>query len=430
MSEAIGARREIPFWWEDAPRPAPSGASLPESVDVAVVGSGYAGLSAALTLSREGRSVLVLERLRAGEGASSRNGGICSGNIRARFSALLDTLGTQGARRVYAEGVEARNYLRSLIERERIDCDFAPVGRFTGACTPDHYERLAREADLIRKHLGLDVYPVPRSEQHQEIGSDFYHGGEVREDIAGFHPGRFHLGLLERALSAGARLADETEVQGVRHERGGFDVATSRGRVRAREVIGATNGYTTTALPWLRRRVIPVPSRIVVTAPIGNNVMARLSPKRRMHGETRRLYHYYRPTPDGTRLLFGGRGGGEDASGRKDAEILRGEMVRRFPELEDVEITHSWHGYTGFTRDMLPHVGVRDGIHYVAGFCGSGTVWATWLGHQAALRLLQSPRAGTAFAGAPFRAFPPYRSRPWFLPPALLWHRLCDRLGR
>ena len=270
---------------------------------------------------------------------------------------------------------------------------------------------------------------VPKAEQHREIGSDLYHGGMLRPDLAGLHPAKFHAGLLERAIEAGVTVHGETAVGGIRRDGDGFEVETLRGRIKAKEVIVATNGYTDDANPWLRRRLVPVPSRMIATQPLPPETMARLMPKRRMLGETRRLYHYFRPSPDNTRILFGGREGSRGSSNGDFATSLRADLGEIFPELPGVPLSHTWFGFVAFNLDYLPRLFERDGVHYATGFCGSGVVWAWWIGSKVAFKLIGDEKAESAFACAPPRAVPFYTGTPWFLPAALLWYGLQDRLG-
>ena len=204
------ALKTDPFWWEAAPRPEAEPEPLPARADAVVVGAGFTGLGAALTLARAGRRVAVLEKDRPGEGASSRNGGIASGNLRKSFHAMIRDWGLERARQVMAEGQAARADLARFIADEEIDCDWKLTGRFTGAMRPHHYEALARECELLNRHLDIGAWMVPKAEQHGEIGSDLYHGGMARPDIGGLHPGKLHRGLLERALAAGAEVHGRT----------------------------------------------------------------------------------------------------------------------------------------------------------------------------------------------------------------------------
>ncbi|MDX1529350.1 MAG: FAD-binding oxidoreductase [Gammaproteobacteria bacterium] len=421
---------ETPYWWEAAPIEEPVSHDLPERSDVVVVGAGYAGLSAALTLARAGRDVHVLEKDRPGEGASSRNGGICSGNIRISFRKMTERFGRERARAVYGEGKAAREDLARFIKDEGIECNYSLVGRFTGAIRPHNYEGLARECEMLKRELGIEAYVVPRAEQHAEVGTDIYHGGAVRPDIGGLHPGLFHRGMLERVKRSGATIHARTPATGLSRESDGFEVATPRGKISCRDVVIATNGYTGRhALPWLARRLVPVASQIIATEPLDAEVMNRLMPKKRMLGETRHLYHYYRPSPDGTRILFGGRRGAQTGDPQKKMRHLYRHLIEIFPELDGIGISHCWWGYVAMTYDELPKVSVHDGVHYATGFCGSGVVWARWLGKKAALRILGDAAAETAFDDAPFRAIPLYDGRPWFLPAAMVWQGFKDRIG-
>ena len=418
-----------PFWWEAAPRRDLGVRPLPAEVDVAVVGSGFTGASAGLVLARAGRRVAVFEKDRPGEGASSRNGGIASGSLRMGFRAMVATYGIDRATAIYGEGKAAREDLKRFVEQENIDCDFREVGRFTGAYRARHYDNLARETEFLNEHLGIGAWMVPKGEQHAEIGSDLYHGGQVRPDIHGIHPGKLHHGILQRAMEAGVEVYDRTEVTGVRRDGEGFEVATARGTVRARNVIVATNGYTGKATPWLQRRVVPIPSQIIATETLAPEVMDRLMPKRRMLGETRNLYNYFRPSPDGTRIIFGGKAGTITDDSVEKSRQLAAVLAEIFPELRGVGLTHSWWGYTGFTFDYMPKLVVNEGVHYATGFCGSGVVWARWLGMKAAYSIVGNSAAETAFAADDFVTKPLYFGRPWFLPMVYVWYGMKDRLG-
>jgi glycine/D-amino acid oxidase-like deaminating enzyme len=417
-----------PYWWEAAPLSDLAQVPLPERVDVAILGSGYAGLSAALTLARAGRQVAVFEAETPGIGASTRNGGIASGNVRLSHDALVRRLGGDGAAAAHREGKAARGELVAFLEREKIDCNFSLSGRFTGARTAKDYEALAREAELLRRHGDIESEVVPRAEQHREIGSDFYHGGVLRPDIGGLHPGRFHQGLLARAREAGVTVLAWTPVTGIERESEEFTVATARGTVKARDTIVATNGYSGAASGWLRRRMIPIQSQIIATAPLDRQVMDRLMPRARMIGDTCRLHHDYRPSPDGTRILFGGRAGANKSDPRASGAHLYRDLLRVFPDLDGVAISHSWSGYTGFTFDLLPHLAVHDGVHYPTGFCGSGVVWAPYLGRKAALKILGAKDAETIFDRGSLGTRPLYGGRPWFLPAVFAYYGLRDRL--
>jgi len=433
------------YWWEAAPLEEP-GAGSPASpdvapeCDVAIVGAGYTGLSAALVLARAGRSVQVFDKERPGEGASSRNGGMASGSLQFGLGGLIERVGEARAVAIFKEGKAARELLARTIAEEGIDCDFRLTGRFTGAARPAHYEGFGREADLLNRHLDIGAEPVPRARQHEEIGSDLYHGGMLRPDIGGLHPAKLHAGLLGLARRAGAAVHGRTPVQSVarRADGPGFVLTVARAgrqhRVTAGRVIMAVNAYTDGADGWLRRRMVPARSRIIATAPLSPNLMASLMPRGRMMGNTRKLFNYFRPSPDGTRILLGGRdtsdaseAGGEDRPGNTDA--LRRDLVGIFPVLDGVEITHSWAGRVAFSRRFLPAMFRRDGVVYACGYCGSGVVWATWLGRKAGLALLDDPEGETALADTPPPAVPLFDGRPWFMPAVHLWYGLKDRFG-
>ncbi len=420
--------RNEPYWWEAAPPVILPTSTLATRSDVVIVGAGYTGLAAGLELARAGRSVQVFDSQRLGEGASTRNGGIASGSLRPGFAELEAKFGTARAEGIEREGKAARDDLARFIAEEGIDCDFKLTGRFTGASQQADYEKLAREGERLVRTIGIDAFAVPRSEQRSVLGTDFYHGGLVRHDIGGLHPAKLHAGMLRLVQAAGATIHGETPVQGITSNGTGYEVTTTRGTVQAQHVIVGTNGYTDGFDKWLRRRLVPVRSRIIATAPISDNLMRELCPKGYMLSETRALHYYYRPSPDGTRILFGGRDGTIAGDPTWPTRSLRRAMLDIFPVLEDVPITHSWFGHVAMNRDMIPRVFSRDGMRYAAGYCGSGVVWARWAGRKAALQVLGQADGETALDFRPPRAIPLYTGKPWFMPAMFAWYTVQDRM--
>ncbi len=414
----------------EAPRPKAEPATVPERVDVLVIGSGFTGASAALTLAKAGRDVVILDKRRAGEGASSRNGGICSGNLKPSFAKLTKRFGHERALAIFREGIEARKFVGERIRDEGIDCDYKMTGRFTGVTHPRHLERIKREVDLLNREFNISSWFVEKQDVSEELGTELFVGGYVREDIGGLHPGKYQLGLLDAAIRAGAAFHGGVTVEGIERDGAGHRIRTSAGIIIADHVIAATNGYSDSYLPWLQRRVVPIPSQIVATAPISPNLMKQLMPKGRMCGTTDRLFNYYRPSPDGTRILFGGRVHNNIQDPLKRGAGLSARMVEMFPELSDTPIERSWFGYTGFTMDFMPKIGVHDGIHYACGYNGSGVIWASYFGHRIAQQVMGDAEGKTAFDGLPFPAIPFFSGKPWFLGAMVTLYGIGDAMGR
>lgn len=422
--------RTEPYWWEAAPPSVLPRQELRSRSDVVIVGAGYTGLSAAITLARGGRSVQVFDKMRPGEGASTRNGGIASGNLRPSTDELKAKFGDRQALAIIAEAKEARDDLLAFISREGIECEMALTGRFTGASTADQYERLAREADLLTSTLGIEAHAVPSSEQRRYLGTDFYFGGMYRGDIGGLHPAKLHAGMLRIALAAGVVVHGECAVTGIRSDGLDYEVETPRGLVKARQVITGSNGYTDRSNRWLRRRLVPVRSRIIATAPLSDNLMRQLMPRGVMCSETRKLHYYYRPSPDGRRILFGGRDGTIAGDPSWPTESLRQALVDIFPEIADVPISHSWYGHVAMNRDMIPRIFSRGGMRYAVGYCGSGVVWARWAGQKAAWQILGEDRGASALDMRPPAALPLYNGTPWFMPGVFAWLTFQDRRNK
>jgi glycine/D-amino acid oxidase-like deaminating enzyme len=291
------------------------------------------------------------------------------------------------------------------------------------------FEGLARRIANQPRGLEVEAHMVPRAEQHAELGTDAYHGGVVYTRHASLDPGRYHQGLLERVVAAGATVIAHCPVTAIEKGSGGFRVVTALGTSRAREVVVATNGYTGTLTPWLRRRVIPIGSYIIATEPLPEAQMARLIPRNRIVSDTRKVVFYYRASPDRRRILFGGRVSNSETDPEISGPRLHAEMVKIFPELAGTRISHSWCGFIAYTFDELAHIGNHDGLHYAMGYCGSGVGMASYLGMRLGQQVLGLNEGRTALDGLSFQTRPLYSGNPWFLAPAIHYYRWRDRQG-
>lgn len=414
-----------PYWWQAAPlEPLPALLPpLPAKVDVAIIGAGYAGLSAAMVLARAGRSVCVLDANAPGFGGSSRSGGMVGHGHRLSYPKLKELYGQDQAVAILHEGVASLDFVTDLIAREKIDAGFVRVGRFRGALKPQDYESMAREADALRREVGLDVAIIPKAEQHREITTPGYHGGMLLPTHGGLHPARFHRGLLEVTRRAGVRVIGYTPVTHVRRDGTRFTLATERGTIDAGEVIAATNGYTGRATLGLARRLVAMPSFIIATEPIGENQVRSLIPNLRMIVETGDRHLYYRPSPDGTRILLGGRAALHPVAPEAATRRLRARLLSVFPDLADVAITHSWRGNIAFTRSDLPAIGQHRGVWHALGCNGSGVALMPYLGMKIARRILGEADSATAYDDIPFKAVPFYDGTPWFQPAFTYYYR-------
>ncbi|MBI3764642.1 MAG: FAD-binding oxidoreductase [Chloroflexi bacterium] len=422
--------KETPCWLDTVTLPTFDNARpWPVRVDVAVVGGGYTGLSAARTLAKRGAKVAVLEAQTIGWGASSRNGGMVLTGLKVGASTLIAGYGLETARRLFAASVASIDCVEQIIRQEAIDCDFSRSGHLDLAFKPAHFKAFAHHVELIAREFNHSVRLVPKSELRGEIGSDLYYGGLVDETSAGLNPVRYVAGLARAAEKAGAELHEWTPAERVARESSGFRITTPRGELRAGEVFFATNGYTGSAVPSLQKRIIPIGSYIIATETLPDDLAREVSPRNRMMFDTKNYLYYFRLTPD-RRMLFGGRAGFVPATPdtvRESAEILRRAMLSVYPQLRDVKVEYAWGGTLGFTFDRLPHAGKIDGLHYAMGYAGHGVAMATYLGAKMAEIILGGPNENP-FEGLPFPTAPLglYDGNPWFMPLAGWWYRLLD----
>lgn len=411
-----------PYWWEGGdPLPELSPEPL-RNVELAIIGGGYTGLSAALTAAERGVETLVLDAAQPGQGASTRNGGMIGAPHRPELLAQLAKGDAGYAGRMLAEGAEAYAYTKSLYTERGIDAGYRQSGRIVLAYTRDHFEGFRTQAELLNKYTRQGVQLLGEEEIGQHIRTDRYFGAMLMPEHGGLHPRRAHDGLMRLAMEAGATIAAPCAVTGIARDGDGFRLSTAYGEVRAKRVIQATNGYTTPMNRWLSRRIFPIPSFIIATEELPPEVIDRVAPGRRMMVESRARHSYFRPSPDGKRILFGARASLTAMDPAEAAKINRKIMCEIWPEAASWKITHAWTGNTGFTFGLSPHVGEREGVHFAMGYCGNGVALSPWLGRKAALRALGDPEGDTAFASTPLETRPYHLGgRPWFMALGNLW---------
>ncbi len=427
------APQEHNYWLTTTNFPEPELRPLPSSVDVAVIGAGFTGLSAARTLAKRGAKVAVLESETIGWGASSRNGGMVLTGMKLGVNQLISMYGRDLARRMYAASLQTIDRVEEIIREEAIDCDFSRCGHLEVACKQKHFDDYARQAEVIAREFNHRLRVVPKNELSAEIGSRIYYGGMADEVSAGLNPARYVAGLGAAAIKAGAEIFERTRVESLQREssqgEGGWKITTSRGALWAREVFVATSGYTGKATPALQKKLIPIGSFIITTQTLDEALARELSPRNRMIYDSKNYLYYYRLTPD-RRMLFGGRAAffpETDRTIRRSAEILRHGMIEVYPQLRDAKIEYVWGGTLDFAFDIMPHAGQLDGLYYAVGYAGHGVAMATYQGQKMA-ELIAGDKPENPFIGIPFPGAPLglYNGRPWFLPFAGMWYKFLD----
>lgn len=424
--------KTTPFWSDDFPRPLDLPVSAqPEQVDVAIVGGGYTGLSAARTLAQGGASVAVLDQRQIGGGASSVNGGQVAPGLKLGIQAAFKKYGPEMGQELWQASLAAVRFLEQVIDEEGIDCDYTYRGGIALAYRPSHYRQQAEDIEWMARELNYqEMELIPPERIREEIGSTVFPGGLVEQDGGGLHPAKYVYGLACAAARAGATLCEHTTVQAIQRpaNSSSFELTTNKGKFKATEIILATNGYTGPLVAEVQRRVFPVGSYMITTEPLPPALQQELSPKNRVMYSTKYFLNYFRLTPDG-RMSMGGR---NNLSPTLDlvesAQNLTETMLHIFPQLRGYPVSHTWSGRLGITFDLAPHIGRVDGIYYALGYGGHGVALSGYLGKEVA-ELISGRIKRSPFMDIPHQTHFFYRGRPWFLPLAAAYYRFLDAVS-
>ena len=420
-----------PYWWEGQPR-FENNTELPQSADVVIVGAGYTGLSAALTLANNGKKVIVLDAEDIGFGASTRNGGMLGSGHKVSNDHAQQKYGSEVASNLHKEANASLAYTTNLIKENQIDCDLQICGRLRTSWLPQDHLSMSENLKKLKAIDDFNSRMIESSKMLESVKTDLYFGGQFYEDHGSVQPRKFHYGLHQMASNAGAKVFGRMPVKQVTPKSGdkqaGFIVSVGNQSISCKDVLIATNGYTRSSLStYLSRRILPVPSFIITTDEIGADRVNSLIPGGHCIVETRKRYCYYRPTPCGKRIMIGTRAAMHSMSAEKALPLLRKTLSEIFPELDGVKISHCWTGFTGFSFSMLPNLGCHDGIYSAMGYCGNGVAMAPYLGHMAALKILEPDKKITVFEDTSLQTRPYYFGSPWFLPIASVYFKAYDK---
>ncbi|MGM9488141.1 NAD(P)/FAD-dependent oxidoreductase [Ideonella sp. YS5] len=397
--------------------------------DVAVVGGGLAGLSAALELAGKGFDTVLLEAREVGWGASGRNGGQAIHGLACDQETIEAQVGLEEARRVWDMSIEALDLIRQRIVDHDIDCDWRD-GYLGLATTRGKAEDLSRWADRMDEVYGAGFTRIPEADVRRWIDSPRYKGGIHDPRSGHLHPLKYSLGVAAAATRAGARLHENTHVTAVEPHAGGVRVRTAQGRVNAKQALLAGNVYLQGVSPKLEDRIMPVGTYIVCSAPIAGALCDSLVPTRSAVCDTNFVLDYFRPTND-NRLLYGGRVSYSTLTPRNLAQGMRDRMVGTFPQLAGIGVDHAWGGFVDITMNRAPDFGrLSPQLYYLQGFSGHGLALTGLAGKLVAEAMSGDASRFDVFARLKHHAFPGGR---WLRTPALVlgmaWYRLRDLLG-
>lgn len=430
--------KTTPFWWEEA-EPVHGERSFDRSdCSVLIIGAGYTGLSAAITLAEAGvQNVFVVDAQRIGEGASSRNGGQIGNSPKFDLAYASRKFGVKRAHEIMDDYKQAMPFMLQRASTLSDSIDLNLNGAVTGAHSRNDLQRLRDYRASLSAAEQSTVDVLDEKDVHTVLKTDIYRGAMLKRDMGGIHPAKYVRAMANKARALGVRIFTgwrylKSEKSGSKYrvllgEEGGrqtFDLSADK-------IFLAINGYVGPELPWLRKRTIPVQSYMIATEQLPFEMMEELIPHNRVAGDTKHILYYFRRSPDGTRMLFGGRARFQTSTEQQSAVGLRNFMTHTFPSLKDAAITHSWFGNVCFAYDFVSHVGrMDDGVYYSSCCNGNGISMSTYLGHRSALMLLEKPGSDTGVVNTKFPRLYFYNGHPWFLPVVGSWYRFLDRQAR
>lgn len=407
-----------------------------ETCDIAIIGGGFTGLSAAIELASQGIDVRLLEAGHIAWGASGRNGGFaCIGSHKLSYGAMIRTYGLDATRHFHRTMTESVEFVRDNLNRHGIDAWASGDGEVTLAHLPSRVQQLRDEQAYLQQTFGEKTEFLSVEDlKERGLWAPKFHGGLKGETGFGIHPLNYARGLARAATKSGAKLHANSRVIRWEERDGAHHLVTANGTLKAARVLAATNGYTPEDVsPRHAGRIMPALSSIIVTRPLSEDerkAQGWTSPL--MAYDSRKLLHYFRLLPNG-RFLFGGRGGTDASNAGAEAyrPVLTSAFHDLFPEWRNADITHYWRGFVCLAYDLVPYVGPLDEkktVWTALAYHGNGVAMGSWCG-RAVARAMTNRTAREELPKVLTRRlakFPLAPFRPLYLKGAYVWYGWKD----
>lgn len=417
--------------WSAGAPPAPSTPALTENVstDVAIVGGGYTGLSAGLTLAQKGVSVRVLDAQEPGAGGSGRNGGQVIPSWKHDPNDLLRLFGQEQGQQLIDLFSGTVEEVFQLIEQHQLACDARRSGWIQAAHDEVAVRTIQRRAAQWQAR-GVAAQVLDRQGMAQWLGTDFYPGGWLDPRAANLNPLAFARGLARVALKAGAQLHGNTRVTRLEPLGTRWRLHLSTGAtLNAEQVLLATNAYTDDLWPQLRQTLIAANSFQIATPPLTQEQRKHVLPGGASVSDTRRVLRYFRVDAAG-RLIMGGRGPFREPVGPEDFAHLDRSVYQMFPVLQGIPFEFRWAGRVGLTRDFMPHIHrPAPGLLACVGYNGRGVGLATSMGRRLAQHLLDPQGSPLPLPFTQLQPIPLHGLHTIYVSVLIAWYRFLDALG-
>lgn len=366
-------------------------------VETCIIGGGYAGLMTAMGLVERGyTNIAIVEQNRVGWGASGRNGGFVFGGYSLSPQKLISRVGEEKARDLYQLTVSAVELIRTRVQQYAIECDLVDEGVILANWFKDQ-SLLQDQAKFMLDKMKVNWRYLSPRQLGSLINSDRYCGGLYEPNAMHFHPLNYARGIAAQINNTQARIFESTQVVAIEEQQPVKTVVTQKGRIRCKNIVIAGGGYLNNVIPKISNSVLPIATYVMTTEPLGDQLAQLIKTKAAIY-DTRFAFDYYRPLQD-TRILWGGRVSARRATPANLAQLLKSDLAKVFPQLDEVNIDYAWDGWMSYASHQMAQIGqTSPGVWYAIGFGGHGVAPTTTAGEVIAEAIANSSESYQQFS--------------------------------